>query len=148
MNGFDFLDLAVRLSASHKEADLRSAVSRAYYGVYHLAIAFVEDAGVALPAAAEAHEKLVWLLNAGETLRAIDASRMLASLRKERNRADYDLSVTKYRESPNVRTQLIAAQEIVAALAACGVEPVRSEVHANIRSFARNTLRLIVADDI
>ena len=38
MNGADFLHLALRLSGGSTEAEWRSAVSRTYYGVFHLAL--------------------------------------------------------------------------------------------------------------
>ncbi len=41
MGGSDFLHLAVRLSGGATEAQWRSAVSRAYYGAFHLARDFV-----------------------------------------------------------------------------------------------------------
>ena len=41
----DYLELARRLSANKDEASLRSAVSRAYYYVYHLALARAESDG-------------------------------------------------------------------------------------------------------
>jgi hypothetical protein len=37
MDGTGFLHLAVRLSGGATEAEWRSAVSRAYYGAFHLA---------------------------------------------------------------------------------------------------------------
>jgi hypothetical protein len=62
MGGTDFLHLAVRLSGGATEAQWRSAVSRAYYGAFHLARDFVESCGVTLPKTAEAHDKLQWCL--------------------------------------------------------------------------------------
>ena len=49
MEGTDFLQLAIRLSAGVTEAEWRSAVSRAYYGAFHVARQFVESCGVTLP---------------------------------------------------------------------------------------------------
>ena len=43
MTGDDFIILAGRLATSADEASLRSAVSRAYYGAFHLALRFLED---------------------------------------------------------------------------------------------------------
>jgi hypothetical protein len=62
MGGTDFLHLAVRLSGGATEAEWRSAVSRAYYGAFHLARDFVESCGVTLPKTADAHDKLQWCL--------------------------------------------------------------------------------------
>ena len=43
MTGDDFIHLAGKLATSVDEAALRSAVSRAYYGAFHLALQFLED---------------------------------------------------------------------------------------------------------
>lgn len=58
MGGRDFLDLAVRLSEGRSEAELRTAVSRAYYAAFHVAKELLEDAGIALPNTAEAHRNV------------------------------------------------------------------------------------------
>lgn len=46
MDPAEFISLALRLSTSHREADLRTAVSRAYYGAFHLVRELLEDCGV------------------------------------------------------------------------------------------------------
>ena len=43
MTGDDFINLAGKLATSPDEASLRTAVSRAYYGAFHLALAFFDD---------------------------------------------------------------------------------------------------------
>jgi hypothetical protein len=58
MSPDDFLALAARLSASSGEAERRSAVSRAYYGVFHIARQVIEACGVTCPESAEAHDKI------------------------------------------------------------------------------------------
>ena len=45
-----------------------------------------------------------------------------------------------------LQAQIIAAQDIVSALDACSAEPARSAIHAKMRAYAQNTLRLIVSD--
>lgn len=146
MNALDFLDTAIRLSASQRESDCRSAVSRAYYGVFHVTISFVEIAGISLPATGSVHEKLAWLLHAGNCSEIVQAGSILEILRKERNRADYDLNDARFRDSQNVRRTLLLAQEFVAVIAICEAEPIRSQIHAHMRAYAKNTLRLIVAE--
>lgn len=46
MDPADFISLAIRLSNNPREADLRTAVSRAYYGAFHLARRLLRDCGV------------------------------------------------------------------------------------------------------
>jgi hypothetical protein len=58
MSPADFLTLARTLSKSAGEAELRSAVSRAYYSAFHSARILIESCGVQLPLSASAHEKI------------------------------------------------------------------------------------------
>ena len=55
----DFLRLAVRQARSPKEATRRTAISRAYYAVYHAASAFIRRKGLH-PAASRLTHEIVW----------------------------------------------------------------------------------------
>jgi hypothetical protein len=147
MEPSEFIATAVRLSASNRESDLRSAVSRAYYGAYHVALDYVSRAGVSLPTAADSHEKLVWCLEAGGHDLAAKVAVRLGLLRRDRNVADYDLRDTRFQSALNVRIQLDRVRELMAALDACSVEPVRTQVWASIREYAQSILRLPVSPE-
>jgi len=144
MTGIEFLKLAIRLSASSEEADLRSAVSRAYYGAFHLAAAFVDSFGVDLPATAEAHQKLVFCLAACNDAQALLVSRHLSGLRIERNVADYDLSDPGPFTRGGVAARIQAALRVESLLSQCAAEPQRTAISGQLRDYARNTLRLNV----
>src|SRR4051812_44101916 len=81
MNPRDFLATARRLAASAAEADRRSAVSRAYYAVFHVAAALLRALRFGVPQADRAHGYL-WLRlqNAGDPL-VRGVGRLLKSLR-------------------------------------------------------------------
>jgi uncharacterized protein (UPF0332 family) len=91
MNPRQFLDLANDLVTGTREAEWRSAVSRAYYATFHVAGNLLRRCGFNVPRAEQAHGYL-WLRlsNCGhpDLERAGDS---LKDLRTERNRADYDL---------------------------------------------------------
>src|SRR5688572_29044903 len=140
MEPTDFIATAVRLSASNRESDLRTAVSRAYYGAYHLALDFVSLAGVSLPTSADSHEKLVWCLESGGHEFAAKVAIRLGLLRRDRNIADYDLRDSRFRTGSNVRIQLDRARELMAELDACSAEPVRTQVCVSIREYAKTIL--------
>ena len=78
------------LDAQDSEAARRSAVSRAYYGAFHLCRRLVVNCGVSLPSGPECHTKLRYCLAASEQELQQSAS-ILDWLRVERNKADYDL---------------------------------------------------------
>lgn len=57
MNPDDFVSLAGKLAANANadEATYRTAVSRAYYGAFHLAAAFLAELGFVAPRTANVH---------------------------------------------------------------------------------------------
>ncbi len=147
MNSADFLALAIRLSNSRNEAELRTSVSRSYYGAFHCVVELIEKCGVKLPEAAEAHEKIRWCLDQASHPDAKLASDKLNSLRADRNEADYDLRSVRFQNSLNAQLLLRVAQDIANAIANCAAEPVYSDIRARIRKYARETLRFTVSDD-
>ena len=106
MDPLDFISLAIRLSTSQNEADLRTAVSRAYYGAFHVARRFLSDCGVRWPTremqSAEIHTKVRYCLRESANADAIIVSRSLLSLRDLRNKGDYDLESTKFKTTAKV----------------------------------------------
>jgi uncharacterized protein (UPF0332 family) len=93
MQGIEFIATADRLSQGGSEGDWRSAVSRAYYGVFHHLRELFLAHGVDLGRSGQAHFNLyVGLLNCGFPAVAILGSR-IDQLRSDRVEADYSLSV-------------------------------------------------------
>jgi uncharacterized protein (UPF0332 family) len=146
MDGSEFLSVVLRLLNSNREADLRSAVSRAYYGVFHIARALVEECGVTLPKAAQAHDKLQWCLSQSGHPDAVLAAAKLSSLRADRNEADYDIQSARFRSPMSVQIIIRAAQEIVIAVSICNSEPHLSNLRPKIRAFAKDHLQLPVTE--
>jgi hypothetical protein len=91
MNPRDFLDVANDLATGIREADWRSAVSRAYYAAFHVARQLLKQCGFAVPRADQAHA-YVWLRLSNSGHPAVrKAGADLGYLRSDRNGADYDL---------------------------------------------------------
>lgn len=103
MDPAEFISLSVRLSNSQREADLRTAVSRAYYGSFHLARDLLQDCGIQFSGKdlykAEVHQKLRYCLGESDNEEAVLLAKKLGSLRDRRNEADYDLDSTTF--APN-----------------------------------------------
>ena len=89
----EFLKTAQRLLTSNTEGDLRSAVSRAYYAVFHSFREWLKQFGVDIGIGGSAHSNLYFGLNncgdpdVGRIADRIDA------LRSERVKSDYDLVI-------------------------------------------------------
>lgn len=130
MTGEDFIGVATRLLAGRSEADLRTAVSRAYYGAFHLARGFVQQCGVVIPSGPEVHKSVQWCLaNAGDAeLRK--CADWLESLRSTRNKADYDLSDDRFTRRPNVTVHVQRAVNLATVLRSPSVSAAAPAVRA------------------
>src|SRR5206468_1897350 len=114
MNPRDFLDLAGNLAASAAptSAELRTAISRAYYAAYHVAVALLKKMGVHLPGGWEAHRLVGEALRNGGDAKVSAASRDLDELRKSRWAADYDMEDVAVENQRMVQKIVARARQI------------------------------------
>jgi len=96
INGLDFIQIAGNWAASSTvgEPAWRSSTSRAYYGAFHVARAFLED-GLGFAGrfrGHEAHSRVSNALIASGDNEAKEAGKMLSRLIIRRHTADYDLT--------------------------------------------------------
>jgi len=88
----DFRDSAERLAQGATEGDWRSAISRAYYAVFHFFHQFLQSNGLDIGRGGQSHFNVYsGLLNCGFPEVAAIASR-IDSMRAHRVWADYDLA--------------------------------------------------------
>ena len=95
MNPLDFLNTAARLIAMDKptEADIRSAISRSYYAVYHYVLLWWKSNARFPDYKDRGHTKIqLALFNAGIPA-ARDFSITLKLLNAHRREADYELAI-------------------------------------------------------
>jgi uncharacterized protein (UPF0332 family) len=138
MDGRDFLSVAKGLLSAGTEAAWRSAVSRAYYAIFHVARELLEDLGFAVPRGDRAHGHL-WLRlsNCGDPP-VENAGRELSDLRRERNRADYDVNVPL--SSSTAAALVRDAEQIMLALDGV-VEPTRTQITDAMKIYERDVLQ-------
>ena len=132
MTGDDFIILAGRLATSADEASLRSAVSRAYYGAFHLALRFLEDIERPVPQNANAHVYVARQLQRSGQSDAYRAGSLLGDLHTERIKADYRLDNPRIGTTAFARLCVERASVIQTALTKCRAEPARSEIKARL----------------
>jgi len=146
MDAIDFIQLGIKLLVRGSEAEIRTAVSRLYYGAFHIASGILRDkCGIELPQD-QAHAKIPQLFCQADDPRLEEIGRQLNSLRKTRRIADYEL---KYLEASQLswgQEQLLLTQEIVQGLDNCSSEREFQTSVDNIRSYARNVLKLKVRE--
>ncbi len=118
----EYFYLAKELAETSEEAELRSAVSRAYYSAFCLARNYLRD--IQLDPRLSWHktydinahqyvaEKFIYNQSKSQTM--IEIGQNLNRLRKMRNKADYE--DTMFNLKKEARTALMLAQNIISAL--------------------------------
>jgi uncharacterized protein (UPF0332 family) len=138
MTGRDFLPLAAQLAAGTTEAEWRTAVSRSYYACFHVGRRLLSDLGFVVPRADRAHQYLVFRLsNSGEAT-VEQRGRDLETLRRLRNRADYDETPAFSQPQASAGVQL--GERIIQALDAARLEPVRTQITDTMKTYDRDVL--------
>jgi len=140
MNPRDFLNVAEEWVTGLSEAEWRSAVSRAYYGAFHVARALLRACGFEVPQADRSHAYLWLRLNNCGHPDLQNAGEALNDLRGRRNEADYELhhSLDQHKAMGNVSS----ARDIIRLLDMAGTLPhVLTAITDSIRSYERDVLR-------
>jgi hypothetical protein len=112
-----FLALATRLADEDGEADLRSAVSRAYYSAYNDARRYVRNKDAMFSGKDDQHWK-VWDWFAAEPGQAFQVATLGQALRSTRNKADYSVYNTMPNLKYEARTAIQKATKILSLLEA------------------------------
>jgi uncharacterized protein (UPF0332 family) len=139
MNALDFLEVASEWAAGTREAEWRSAASRAYYAAFHVARTLLEGCKFVVPQADRAHAYL-WLRLANAGHPDVNwAGNTLNYLRTIRNRADYDLDLPF--DQLDAIDQVQVALDVVRILELVPPLPtVQAQVTAAIRTYERDVL--------
>ena len=139
MEGKEFLIVAQKLAQMRTEAALRSAYSRAYYGIFNTGVKLLSDLGFISPTDASSHESLYRRLsNCGiSDLEAL--ARRLKSLRLKRNSADYDMKNRGFQSHTECALDLARASLVIAQLESCYQQPLRNQLKDGIQDYERKT---------
>src|SRR5262249_51250360 len=121
-----FLILAERLAQESTEAEWRTAASRAYYAAFHAAKELLAVLGFVMPRDDTAHRQVSYRLQNCGHPQVVAAGAQLDTLRKDRNRADYDLKRVFDRKQGVVPVQ--DAKSILPLLSAADQEPARTQI--------------------
>ena len=88
-NWLSYLEVAQHLSAQQEQSFRRSAISRAYYGVFGHARDTLQGRGAAFSTGGDVHRQVISALPNDPRPEVAQLGKELDDLRKERNRADY-----------------------------------------------------------
>ncbi len=141
MSGRDFLPLAARLATGGTEAEWRTAISRAYYAAFLVARGLLRDVGFSPPPDESAHKYAVYRLSNCGAPAIQQAGRDLDSLKRLRNRSDYDeaIAITQTQATAAVRL----AELILQTLDAARQEPARTQITNAMKAYEKSVLGVV-----
>jgi uncharacterized protein (UPF0332 family) len=139
MDPLEYLRVAELWVRGTTEAEWRSAISRAYYAAFHVARQLWFDCNFRVPRVEKAHAYL-WLrlANAGDPNIQMTGNG-LASLRSDRNWADYEFTrpITQRQATMVVQN----ARKLIQHLAGAGTEPTKTQITDAIKIYERDVLK-------
>ena len=145
MQAIEFVVLATRLSGEAAEVSQRSALSRGYYGAFHVARQLVESCGIRFAEAAQAHQHVGYCMDNSKDDELAVAARKLKSLRLARNAADYELNDPRFQTRVFTSVQLAEVRSIIDCVTAAHAR--LTTLRSHIRAYARVVRLTLVGDD-
>jgi hypothetical protein len=141
MNGADYIDFAAKIAATYPSAaGCRSAISRAYYGAFHISHSFLKALGTHSPRNANTHSFVQHrLMNCGNAT-AEEAGRSLTELHRDRLLADYNLQRTRVEDADYAKAGVITARQVQRLIEACDNDEIRQEIKTGIAEYERKIL--------
>ena len=135
MDPKDFLRVANDLAQSDEAAELRSAVSRAYYAAFHVARKLLVDMGFEISKGPAAHGDVYkYLGNAGNPT-VEHAGSNIGDLKGWRNQADYELDLDEHENSGSVQNIVLITEQIIEDLEQCCNGSNRNQIKEAISSY-------------
>ncbi len=135
MDPKDFLRVANDLAKSDEAAELRSAVSRAYYAAFHVARKLLVDMGFEISRGPAAHGDVCKYLGNAANPSVEHAGNNIGDLKGWRNQADYDLDLVEHENSGSVQKIVSITEQIIEDLEQCCNGSDRDQIKGAINSY-------------
>jgi hypothetical protein len=134
----EFLSYAQQIASSPSlsAAEYRSAISRAYYGVYLQSRDWLKSLGIVIKGGNEHKQMRVYLVESKVDV-AAQLARLLDNLQTSRKDADYNLEMTAIEKPKAAQLAVLRAGQIQKILEQC--LPVSNEIAAGITEYRRKT---------
>jgi len=137
MDPREFHRLASQLVGGTTSAEFRTAISRAYYASYNVAVQILEEMGFRVSRGPAGHGDVQNRLgNSGDT-EVMKVGSQLTDLHGRRIQADYRLDRTDVENVKTVRTLVEQSGRMIRTLDECRSEPRRAQIIAAIRDWER-----------
>jgi uncharacterized protein (UPF0332 family) len=137
MDPREFLTLASNLVVGTSPAEIRSAISRAYYAIHHVSSEILSELGAQIKKSGDRHG-YVWkcLSNSGDT-EIIKVGSQLGDLQSKRNKADYDLANTSIESQKTAQGIVEQTKRMIQIIEGCRSEPKRTKIAKAIQEYEK-----------
>lgn len=137
MDPREFHRLAFQLVGGTSPAEFRTAISRAYYATYNVAVEVLESMGFRISKGPGGHGEVQNRLSNSGDSEAIRVGSQLADLHNRRIQADYRLDRTDVENVRTARALVEQARRMIQTLDECRSEPRRAQIVAAIEDWER-----------
>ena len=137
MNPRDLCQLATRLVDGGSPAELRAAISRAYYAVYLVAAEHLEAMNFRISKGPAGHGEVQHHLNNSGDMDLQHVSSQLGELHGKRIRADYQLDRQDVENPKTARALVAQASQMIETLDRCCVGERRTQIIQKITDWKR-----------
>lgn len=135
MNPREFYDLAGRLVKINSRAEIRSAISRAYYAAFHVGLQVL--GGMDPKWKTLNHDKLPAYLDHSDDPEFKEIASQMNDFRQARNRADYNLDDPKAEDKNQATLLFLQAEHIMKTLEERGRGPNRKRIVDALKDYER-----------
>ncbi|OHE20742.1 MAG: hypothetical protein A2X95_10180 [Syntrophobacterales bacterium GWF2_56_9] len=137
MDPRDFLEVAKKLSQGGTAAEYRTAVSRAYYAIYHVSADFLTGLGCTINDGPSGHGDVYRNLSNCCDSELASVGSQLHDLHGKRIIADYRLNNTKYDNQKTTQAVMMQSERMIQALDRCVSGARRDEIAKAVKEYLR-----------
>jgi hypothetical protein len=141
MDPQEFLQLASELVRGSRAAELRTAISRAYYAVYNVSVEILAGMGFRIDRGPGGHGDVQKYLGNSRDPEVEKIGSQLVDLHGRRIRADYRLDNKDIENQKTARALVEQAGRMIRTLDECRSEPRRAQIINAIRDWERKVSR-------
>ena len=139
MNPRDFHKLASELVKENTPANLRTAISRAYYAVYNVGVEILKEMDFKVDSGPGGHGRVRMQFENCGIEKIIAAASKMGNLQSNRIKADYNLEKKRVENQKTVEAIIKDAEDVISALDSCCKEPIRTNAFKAIQTYRRET---------
>jgi len=139
MDPREFQVLASELVGRNRAADIRSAISRAYYAVFNVGAEILAELGFRVSKGANAHGEVRHRLSNSGDLDVVKVGSQLGDLQSRRIQADYQLKQKDIENQKLAQAFVELAGKMIQTLDQCRSEPRRLQIINAIQEWESKT---------